>query len=989
MRQLLLFTCSLLLSSLLTGQVRGVSYTIAPSASYNWFGDESGLDDAFMFGGRLGFGFGEYVELRATYMQTLDLDTDFDALGIGIDSTFGNQGVDLRRYGAELKLNIGRGSLLPYLVLGGGIQDTERDGLELDNSENIFGTLGLGLTLSAADRYAFGVEGKYIAYSGNTVRNLLDEAERQSQGLDVNAFDSDNIGSFAVAANLQFYLGGRRPGQLSDIDEEYLRNFQGGLTGLSLPVELGLAQVNWDDALNYRDAYFAGGTAGFSFGPLVSLRGFYYRGMTEEDLNFDFDDIALYGADFRFNLTQASSGLVPYLNVGGGYIDLGSDYNANITEGSELASSQGFASGGGGIYLKLGERLLINGGARALLTTGADLADLESTEQLTTSYMYNAGLGFTLGGNNRRNPRVVRQETMEDRLEEQEAEFDRRSDSLRVANQQEVNRLRTRYQDSLARLDQELILALEDGDTITAEEIKVERAGAAAIVDELDARNAQLDDQVKREERAEIDAVLGRPVQPTARLRPADSLPAATVSPTGQNGSVIVLQADQIDKLIDAFGNRGGNSASQPAEATGEGSRLDQIDRRIERMEDMMFQMNMGPRPAARGDRREPRDTDERIEQMEARLERMRDNNDDDRASGSADQQRIQELEREVESMRLATGNRSDATTSAGQSGGGDNGDLQQRIDDLERQLAEAREEDGDDDDESRRERRARNRDDDRRMKELEERLSDRMDNLRSSDDDEETEKIRQEMVRDMSDYQSELMEEITDLRRDLDRANRELARREAIDGVAEDRADLERDRLRQERRAARLAAATTTTFDTAGNKVILPGTRSLDEIEINSGGVYLADGNAEGFFSNFTYTGMSGTVGFNFGDATGLGLGLRWHYKLGPDQRMEFMPEAYFGIGSPTTFGIFGNLVYPIITERSQSTGLIPYAGLGIGALQIKDKDDSSEVNFRPAINLIVGTYLPVGNGRVFVDFSTRNFFSVNQLTGGYRFNF
>ena len=78
-----------------------------------------------------------------------------------------------------------------------------------------------------------------------------------------------------------------------------------------MPVELGLAQVDWDNSLPYRDAYFAGGTAGFSFGPLISLRGFYYRGMTDEDINFDFDDISLYGADFRFNLTQASSGIVP------------------------------------------------------------------------------------------------------------------------------------------------------------------------------------------------------------------------------------------------------------------------------------------------------------------------------------------------------------------------------------------------------------------------------------------------------------------------------------------------------------------------------------------------------------------------------------------------------------------------------------------------------------------------------------------------------
>ncbi len=308
--------------------------------------------------------------------------------------------------------------------------------------------------------------------------------------------------------------------------------------------------------------------------------------------------------------------------------------------------------------------------------------------------------------------------------------------------------------------------------------------------------------------------------------------------------------------------------------------------------------------------------------------------------------------------------------------------DVQQRIDRLEQQLRSTRADDDDDQSDD-------NTDSAQRIEDLERRMMDRMDDLRDNTNTSETDAIRAEMMRDMADYQSEMTREIRSLQRDLDRANRELAQRNAQQDNMDERIDLERDRLRQERRAARLAAATTTTVDSAGNRVIVPGTRSLDELEISTGGVYVADGNAEGFFSNFTYTGMSGTVGFNFGDATGLGLGLRWHYKLGPDQRAEFMPEAYFGIGSPTTFGIFGNIVYPIITERSQANGIIPYAGIGVGAMQIQDQDNSDELNFRPAINLLIGSYLPVGNGRVFVDFSTRNFFSVNQLTGGYRFNF
>lgn len=948
MRKFLFLLAGLLTYAGADAQVRGVSYTIAPSAAYNWFDDASGLDDAFMFGGRLGFGFGEFVELRATYLQTIDQQTDFAGLGIGIDSTFGDQGVDLRRYGAELKLNVGRGNLLPYVLIGGGIQDTEREGLE--RAENIFGTLGLGLTLSAADRYTFGVEGKYIAYSGNTVQNLFDEAERQANDLSLTDFDTDQIGTFAVAANLQFYLGGRRPGQLSEIDEEYLRNFEGGLRGLSIPIELGGARVEWDESLPYRDAYFAGGTAGFNFGPLVSLRGFYYQGMTDDEINFDFDDIALYGADFRFNLTQASSGLVPYLNVGGGYIDLASGYNDGVTDITQVAQSQGFASGGGGLYLKFGERFTINGGARALLTTGSDLEDLNSTEQITTSMMYNAGLALILGGKNRDRPDVVRQSTFEDELDQQQQQFERRADSIRMENQMEIAELRERYQDTIAVLDQELIDALDAGDVETAAIIKEEREDAALIVDELDARQAELDregivdeQQRRAADQAEIDAALGRPVRPI----PRDTYPSYygrdDRRPTG-DGSMILLREDQINRLIDAVGGRPGNYGSGGVDLS-TNERINDLNRRLDRMEDRLSGVQAGR--SYGNDYR----------------------NDPDYRQMSPEERRIEDLERRIDAL-----SRGDDV---------DDQDPQRRIQDLEEQLQRSLERRDDNREDMRDDIDGEPRD----IDELEERLMERLDRMRDGDDD--TEEMRQEMLRDMTDYQSEMMREIRSLQSDLDRANRELARRERQEDLNNERLDLERERLRMERREARRERQSYTVTDTAGNRVVVPGTRSIDEIEINTGGVYLADDNTEGFFSNFTYTGMSGTAGLNFGDATGLGLGLRWHYKLGPQQRAEFMPEAYFGIGAPTTFGIFGNLIYPIITETTSERGLIPYAGLGAGFMQIEDDEEDGELNFRPAVNLVVGTYLPFAGGRVFADFSTRNFFSVNQLTAGYRFNF
>ena len=59
-------------------QVSGLSYNLQPTVDYNWFDNQSGLSDGIMYGGRVGFGFGQNVELRALYMRSASFDTDFE-----------------------------------------------------------------------------------------------------------------------------------------------------------------------------------------------------------------------------------------------------------------------------------------------------------------------------------------------------------------------------------------------------------------------------------------------------------------------------------------------------------------------------------------------------------------------------------------------------------------------------------------------------------------------------------------------------------------------------------------------------------------------------------------------------------------------------------------------------------------------------------------------------------------------------------------------
>jgi len=69
--------------SALNAQVKDISYTISPAIEYNFFNNQSGLSNGLLYGGQLGFGFGEFVELRANYMRSYKMKTDFSEYGFG------------------------------------------------------------------------------------------------------------------------------------------------------------------------------------------------------------------------------------------------------------------------------------------------------------------------------------------------------------------------------------------------------------------------------------------------------------------------------------------------------------------------------------------------------------------------------------------------------------------------------------------------------------------------------------------------------------------------------------------------------------------------------------------------------------------------------------------------------------------------------------------------------------------------------------------
>ncbi len=391
MKKLVYLSLLLIVSLQMKGQVSDLSLNLSPTANYTWWDKGLFVKNGAMVGGMIGVGLGPNLELRGVYERSLDLKSTLNGQNVpqNVIDKFISREVDIARWGGEFKANIPVNSIVaPYLTLGTGVQKLEFNEIK---QEQIYLSGGLGSNFSLTDRIIFNIEAKLHAFNYDPNVLLIESGLLRDE---LPSITSNRMKNWSVNAGFQFYLGGKSPSSYSALDRAIDAQYNTGLSGLRFVFEPGGAYINFDNSTNMRDTYLLGAALGVDFNDYVGLRAFYYRSSEDEKVTFDFDKMAMYGADFTAKLNVAR-GIVPYITVGAGYMNV---YDSYVGENPLLANNSGyFAKGGVGLSIPVSRYFELFGAANLLYTTDKDPEDLESTEDLKKHTMFNAGLKFNIG----------------------------------------------------------------------------------------------------------------------------------------------------------------------------------------------------------------------------------------------------------------------------------------------------------------------------------------------------------------------------------------------------------------------------------------------------------------------------------------------------------------------------------------------------------------------------------------------------------------
>lgn len=384
---------ALALSSPAQAQIEGLSYSITPEVDWVRWESELGLEDATLYGARLGMRFGRTMALEGFYLQNDEIQTELTAGDFpGFDPTpFRNQTVGAKRYGADLVLNLARGRWVPYLDVGGSIHRFDpKLGPSFDE---------IGLQFGGGVRYLITPRMQArLALQNSRFRTdrfqLAPVPASESQGeIPVDPERDSFRNHLAVSLGVDVQLGGYDTNAETEIDRALRARYQAGIRGAAWPIEPFVGTLRYDGSFGLADQNVLGVRSGIDFGTYLGLRAYYARGM--EDGFDDTDPFQTYGAELQF-LLSPGPGVRPYLIGGVGYLDYLDSFRTaeGVTPDDETA-----LLAGGGLRFDLGQHFHVDLSARDYITSSrSDFVEVRKASDLNDSWLYSGGLTFQIGG---------------------------------------------------------------------------------------------------------------------------------------------------------------------------------------------------------------------------------------------------------------------------------------------------------------------------------------------------------------------------------------------------------------------------------------------------------------------------------------------------------------------------------------------------------------------------------------------------------------
>jgi hypothetical protein len=362
-----------------------VSYSIIPTYQEIRWDDAFGFERVRLYGVRGSLDFGPYFSLQPFYAWE-------DGIGPrnGLTPGAGEPSLwDLQAGGVDAMVNLGRGSLVPFIKGGGGVLRIRPD--TGDRTDRIFLRYGGGV------RFGLGGGGIGAEITAENWTTRL-SSPFVDGAVSSDLFPDDGlVDSWVYGAGIRVPLGGG-----------YDQDFRGLVPGIA--VEPFVVRTRFADEFGLADQDGAGVRAGVDFNQNVGLRAFYWRGV-DDDFS-EFQDVSGYGAEARFAL-NTGPGLSPFLIAGAGRIRFTDDFLD--VEGSRPDDLDHLTLGGG-LAFGLGSFANVELGARNLLmTAGTDIEDVTDPNDLVSNWQYSIGLALTVGAS----PRARDRES--DRYRDEEA----------------------------------------------------------------------------------------------------------------------------------------------------------------------------------------------------------------------------------------------------------------------------------------------------------------------------------------------------------------------------------------------------------------------------------------------------------------------------------------------------------------------------------------------------------------------------------------